>query len=254
MKKAILLVLIFVGYQFMVSLLFIMLNYILKGSTALGANELGLSSLISGLLMIGHLIYCKDVVFNKKSFFEVPVSHLLLCLPLVFSAMYFLNVVNEMLDFPNWGEETFKMMSKSIWGVLSMVFVAPFAEELLFRGAMERHFLKQGKSPAFAIVVSSLFFAVIHGNPAQIFFAFLIGMLLGWLYYRTGSIVPAVLCHILNNGLAVVCMWYMPDVSTEEIVDSPFSFLVLMIVSLIIFAASFFYARKHFPNGSSNSF
>lgn len=255
MKKAVLLSLIFYGYQFLVSLLFIMLNVIRKEPEpmVLGADALGLSSLISGLLMVGHLIYCRDVTFSRKSFGEVPVRYLLLCLPLVLSAMFFLNVINERLDLPNWGEEAFEMMSRNIWGISAMVFVAPFVEELLFRGAIEGHFLKQGRGSVFAIVVSSLFFAVVHGNPAQMPFAFLIGLLFGWLYYRTGSIVPGVFCHVVNNGLAVLSMLYMPDKELSGWVGSSQSVVFLLTFSLAVFIVSFFYARKHFPKHEFSS-
>ncbi len=61
MKKAIILSLIFYGYQFLVALLFILINVIRKepNPTALGVNALGLSVLLSGLMMVGHLIYCR---------------------------------------------------------------------------------------------------------------------------------------------------------------------------------------------------
>lgn len=247
MKKAVLLSLVFYGYQFLVSLLFIMLNALRKEQNpmVLGADALGLSSLVSGLLMIGHLIYCRDVTFSKKSFWEVPARCLLLCLPLVLSAVFFLNVINEWLGLPNWGEEVFEMMSRNIWGILAMVFVAPFAEELLFRGAIEGHFLRQGRSSVFAIVISSLFFAAVHGNPAQMPFAFLVGLLFGWLYYRTGSIVPGVFCHIVNNGLAVLSMLYVSDKEMSGWVESSPSVIFLLIFSLVVFMVSFVYARKH---------
>jgi len=256
MKKAVLLSLIFYGYQFLVSLLFIMLNVIRKEQDpmVLGADALGLSSLISGLLMVGHLIYCRDVTFSWKSFGEVPVRYFLLCLPLILSAMFFLNVINERIDLPNWGEETFKMMSRNVWGILAMVFIAPFTEELLFRGAIEGHFLKQGRSSVSAIVISSLFFTVVHGNPAQMPFAFLIGLLFGWLYYRTGSIIPGIFCHIVNNGLALLSMLYISDKEIDDRMNDSLSVVSLLAFFLMVFIVSFFYARKHFPkHGSSFS-
>ncbi len=247
MKKAIVLLLIFIGYQFIVSLIFIALNMIQGEMEPLqmSGNVLGLSSLVSGLMMVAHLIYCRDVKFGRHSFFEVPVRYLLFCLPLVLSAMYFLNVLTEVFRLPNWGEEAFLAMSRNFFGVVSMVIVAPFTEELLFRGAIEGHFLKQGKSPVFAIVVSSLFFGIIHGNPAQMPFAFLIGLLLGWLFYRTGSVVPGFICHVINNGIAVITMTCYPQESNAE--TNGTSEILSMVLAAAIFAVSFYYARKYFP-------
>ena len=54
------------------------------------------------------------------------------------------------------------------------------------------------------IVLSALFFALVHGNPVQMPHAFLIGLLLGWMYWRTGSIIPSIAFHWVNNSVAYV--------------------------------------------------
>jgi len=62
-----------------------------------------------------------------------------------------------------------------------------------------------------AIAFSAFFFALIHANPAQMPHAFLIGLLLGWLYYRTDSVVPGVVYHWVNNTVAYVVYNLYPD-------------------------------------------
>jgi hypothetical protein len=113
-------------------------------------------------------------------------------------------------------------MIKSVTGIISIVIGAPFMEELMFRGAIEGHFLRQGKSPLFSIVISGLLFGLYHMNPAQIPFAFLLGCLLGWLYYRTGSLWPGILCHAVNNSLAVMLSFVYPDKDNiSDIITNP---------------------------------
>ena len=80
---------------------------------------------------------------------------------------------------------------------------APFFEEWLCRGMVLRGLLTKMK-PAWAIVVSALFFALIHFNPWQALNAFIIGVVMGVLYYRTGSLLLTMLIHFVNNGLAVI--------------------------------------------------
>ena len=58
--------------------------------------------------------------------------------------------------------------------------------------------------PVWAIVISALFFAVIHANPWQALNAFLIGLLMGYVYYKTGSLILTMIIHFVNNGTAVV--------------------------------------------------
>jgi membrane protease YdiL (CAAX protease family) len=50
-----------------------------------------------------------------------------------------------------------------------------------------------------------------HFNPAQMPHAFLIGLLLGWMYWRTGSILPGVAYHWANNTVAYVLYHFYPD-------------------------------------------
>lgn len=54
-------------------------------------------------------------------------------------------------------------------------------------------------------------FALIHMNPVQMPHAFLIGLLLGWMYWRTGSILPGVAYHWANNSAAFVMYAFYPD-------------------------------------------
>lgn len=79
---------------------------------------------------------------------------------------------------------------------LYVSFVGPFAEEILFRGLILRSLKPYGKQ--FAIFVSSLLFALFHGNVIQIPYAFLVGLLLAYVTVEY-SITWAILLHIFNN-------------------------------------------------------
>lgn len=101
----------------------------------------------------------------------------------------------HMPELPNIAEDAFDMIMKDRWGYVSVGLMAPLAEELVFRGAILRELLRWSSRPWVAIAISALFFAAAHMNPAQIPHAFLIGLLLGWMYYRTDSIIPGVAYH-----------------------------------------------------------
>ena len=72
-------------------------------------------------------------------------------------------------------------------------------EELLFRGYLQTRLLERWK-PGFAILVSSALFALFHITPQAMALAFIVGLFLGVLAWRTGSIWPGVLCHAFING------------------------------------------------------
>ncbi len=82
--------------------------------------------------------------------------------------------------------------------------VAPaVAEELLFRGALQRALLRR-LPPAAAVAASSLLFGLAHLDPVYILAAGGLGIYLGVLAWRADSIRPAVVCHLVNNAVAVL--------------------------------------------------
>ena len=123
----------------------------------------------------------------------------------------------QMPELPNFAEQEFDMILKDRWGYLAVGLLAPVCEELVFRGAVLRSLLRWAGHHWVAIFVSALLFALVHANPAQMPHAFVIGLLLGWLYYRTDSVVPGVVYHWVNNSIAYVVYNLYPDPSLRLI-------------------------------------
>ena len=87
------------------------------------------------------------------------------------------------------------------WGILAGVLIVPVIEEIVFRGAILRKLQPYGLN--FAIVMSSLLFALYHMILLQAFFAFFIGLLLAYAATRF-SLKWSVLIHVLNNSYLTV--------------------------------------------------
>ena len=96
-------------------------------------------------------------------------------------------------------------------GYFAIAILAPLAEEIVFRGAIVGRLAQVAKNRWAAILVSALLFALVHGNPVQMPHAFVIGVFLGWLFLRTGSIIPGVVFHWMNNTIAYFLTLFMPD-------------------------------------------
>lgn len=77
--------------------------------------------------------------------------------------------------------------------ILAAVFVAPVVEEMLFRGLVQRS-LEKYLEPALAIVLASVLFALVHFNPWTSIQITLLGLVLGYMTWKSGSIIPAVDC------------------------------------------------------------
>lgn len=118
-------------------------------------------------------------------------------------------------------QHVFEEIMKSPAGYVAIGLLAPLAEEMVFRGAILRVLLKvfDRRWHWLPIVVSAVIFGAVHGNMAQFLHATLLGLLLGWLYYRTGSIVPGVVLHWVNNSIAYVLVNLLPQTANSNLID-----------------------------------
>ncbi|MDI6401778.1 type II CAAX endopeptidase family protein [Balneolaceae bacterium ANBcel3] len=87
--------------------------------------------------------------------------------------------------------------------LLHVGLVPSVCEEVLFRGYLQRLFEKSW-GPAAAIIVTGLLFGFFHIRLTQLLPLALIGILLGWLVWRSNSIYPGMVAHLVNNGGTVV--------------------------------------------------
>ena len=117
-------------------------------------------------------------------------------------------------------QQIFTSLMKEPWGYVAIGILAPLAEEVVFRGAILRTLLgiMSKKNHWVAIMISAAIFGVVHANLAQFINALLMGLLLGWMYYRTGSLVPGILLHWVNNTMANVLANIMPQ-SDGKLID-----------------------------------
>ncbi len=116
--------------------------------------------------------------------------------------------------------KVFESLVKEPWGYVAVGILAPLAEEIVFRGAILRTLLGMvsKKNHWVAIMISAALFGAVHGNAAQFVNALLMGLLLGWMYYRTKSLVPGILMHWVNNTMAYVLSNLLPQ-SDGKLID-----------------------------------
>ena len=148
----------------------------------------------------------------------------------------------QMPALPNVIEEELDTILKDRMGYFVVGLFAPLVEEIVFRGAILRELLRWNSKPWVGIVISAALFALIHMNPAQMPHAFLIGLLLGWMYYRTDSIVPGVAYHWVNNTVAYVLYNFYPnpDLTLLDLFGNNRTILMAVGCSLCIFLPALF--------------
>lgn len=204
-----------------------------------------LAMVASTLVMLWHLIHFKYVNIRRDKYKTLNWQVLCVSAIFVMAATYVLNVVIEQVGVPNTMEETFIAMSNNPFGFLTIALLAPILEEMLFRGAIEGRLLQQWTNPWIGIMVSSLIFGVIHMNPAQIPFAFLMGMMFGWLYYRTGSLLPGIVGHVLNNSIAAVNMVLYGPTSIKEQMNNVEMMWVGVAIAIVISMLTATWLNRH---------
>lgn len=89
--------------------------------------------------------------------------------------------------------------------IVTVVILAPLAEELIFRGFFYR-LLKRKWGPLAATLISALVFAIIHGEPWYLFGLVGIGIVLALVYEVTGSVLACWITHMVHNGVSLSMM------------------------------------------------
>jgi hypothetical protein len=144
-----------------------------------------------------------------------------------------------------------------VFGLMAVV-AAPLLEEGLFRGIILNGYLKNYK-PMHGIVVSSLLFGLIHGNLQQGIGAFILGLIFGWLYWQTKSLLPSILLHFANNGLATVGIQFISKedlsktfrelISNDTLYFPIYALCLALCVGSIILLKKRFNSKEIFANG-----
>jgi membrane protease YdiL (CAAX protease family) len=129
--------------------------------------------------------------------------------------------------------------------VITAVIMAPIFEEIIFRGIMQKGMLNNGVEPWKAILLSSILFGLIHGNPWQFVGATLLGCVLGLVYYKTKSLLLPMLLHGFNNLCSAILIFYTQKESFAEAFNvSEWMLLGIGIVLFSIFFYLFVFRNK----------
>jgi len=98
---------------------------------------------------------------------------------------------------------------------IAVAIIAPLGEELLFRGFFQQVLENHWKDITRAVLVTAMIFAFIHMNPFWFAQIYLLGIILGFLAWKTNSVVPSLILHGLNNSMALLF-------SFSKVTESPF--------------------------------
>lgn len=262
MKRSICLVVIFLATQFLMAFL---VTFMVNVPSLLRYGELNVSTLAENptALSISMILTAVVVVSvitalnwtERRGFkwrrvsFKAYLGSVLLMIP----AVFLVNVLTEQLSLDDLNETLFSRLMGNFWGVIAIVITGPFMEEIVFRMGIQRHLMRRHLFPWQAILMSALIFGVIHGNPAQMPGAMLLGLVLGWLYWRSGCIWLSVIAHVFNNLVGVLVFW-IPGWRDKSISDliygGTWGLAVSVVVAFLLFVVIYRWLNSILKNNS----
>lgn len=140
----------------------------------------------------------------KKSFHRYEILGIILLVP---GAQFLSSIVSTLISlvFPSWMEEYMNLIESAgltgdipILMVLYSVFLAPISEELVFRGVTFR--IARSAFPFWAAnIIQALLFGIFHMNPLQSCYTFVVGLFMGYICEKGGTLYHAILFHFLFN-------------------------------------------------------
>lgn len=166
---------------------------------------------------------------SEKGYWLAAFALLILALPFT----NLLGELNKHVSFPKniekWMQKSEEDAAKAIKALLSkhsikdlllnIFFIAGLAaigEELLFRGMLQRLIAKIFKSPWVGIIISAIIFSAIHMEFYGFLPRFALGILLGAIYWYSGSLYAAMLAHFIYDSFVIVVAWFLPETLDEK--------------------------------------
>ncbi len=127
--------------------------------------------------------------------------------------------------------------------IVSTAVVPAIFEEYGFRCCALGIMRKYGN--AFAVIATSVMFGLVHGNVIQFVFAFMLGLVFGYITIKTNSVLPAMLIHGLNNGISVV-QDILKYTSGGKVSETVVSVIMYTWMALAVAALVYFIYKKEF--------
>ena len=219
-------------------------------------------SQVIGFLMpaVVYAMLVKEKPFNYLGFNKLQ-TWSLLGIVAMFTVIPFLSTVtewNESFVFP----ESMRALEEMLRGIkdksdeivkmfigqgslfsslLIIAALAAISEELLFRSVIQQALIKLFKNAHVAIIVTAVIFSAFHGDIFGFIPRFILGLMLGYMFWMSGSIFPSMLMHFVNNA-TIVTLYYLntrnyTDIDVEKFGSS--DNVLVIIMSLIVTMAIF---------------
>ena len=187
------------------------------------------------------------------NFSPTNVGTYLLIFPMMLGMMFIAEFITSQIPItgPFFGEyyEFFSRLMEQMTKdkatmIVLAVIMAPIFEEIVFRGIIQKGLINKGMNPATAIIISSVVFGLVHGNPWQFVGAVLLGCVLGLVYHKTKSLLLPILLHAFNNLCSTILIFYGDSESFADVFR--LSEWIVLGIGIILFAVFYYLFTRRY--------
>ena len=252
MKKALIFL---VFYIFMLWVFMGIITMLLPPPWPLIGNNINSYSFLIMILDLFIILFVYFVlkIFDKKplaGYFTMPSAGIALLS--VIGLLLLNNVVNiaiELVKVPiNISANIFEALKTPI-SIATICVIAPIASELTFRRGILGSLLESKKFHKYALIISTVFFAIVATTPVQVVSSFFIGLFFGWLYIRTNSLVLPLLGNIIYNTVNILPLFFFDPIHTfRDMLGSTAMMLIVLAASAILLVPVVLVLNRKLPH------
>jgi len=197
-----------------------------------------------GITVIIVKYWIKIALFNSK---RVKTIVYLLIIPFIISLSILLDGIINLFPESEMLKRMMEEIEFNVPGFIMLAIAAPVFEELIFRGIILKKFLEK-YNPTVAIVASAFLFGLVHYNLPQFVAAFVVGIVLGWVFWKTQSIWPGIFLHFVNNSLSfyLAKKFESVNVTVRDIIGNNVYYISLIIICVLVCYTVYLVLDKYF--------
>ncbi|HEY5927264.1 MAG TPA: CPBP family intramembrane glutamic endopeptidase [Kofleriaceae bacterium] len=200
-----------------------------------GVPDLVAAAISDSAVLVGVVVYLRGrgLRLHDAGVRRTPPRFIAAAVLLGLSMWYLTASVVELVDPPGDTEKLQQFVTQTplVPTLVALTIFPALAEELVFRGILTRTLVSRYRYPV-AVAISAAVFGAYHLNPPQILTTFLLGLVLAHLTLRSGSIVPSIIVHLLNNTIAIVLPRNEVPAATAWIIANPAMMLTVALAAV----------------------
>lgn len=197
------------------------------------------------------MFYIKGVSISKFFVITFTTLGLIICMGKVDELV--LKIIPMSEDVGETFTNLFSGKISLIGSFISAVIIAPVAEEILCRGIILKGFLNNYSAKS-AIILSALIWGILHLNIWQFVGAFLAGIFIGWIFFKTKSILACIWIHAINNGIGIGINYISLRDGTLDFTTAGNQSIYITIIGVIILIVGVALLRKMYNEDKKDRF